>query len=120
MAAIRGHAARRPMRHPLACLLLLALLAPRAQAVDFATQVIEATYKVVNQSSTATAWFVADPDTAGETKPGMLLVTASHVLIKTTGDTASLVLRDLKPDGSYKRRDFPFAIRAGGKPLWYK
>jgi hypothetical protein len=108
------------MRHPLALLLLLAILSPHARALDFATQVIEATFKVTNQSSTATSWFVADPDTAGETRPGMLLVTASHVFIKSTGDTASLVLRDLKPDGSYKRRDFPFPIRAAGKPLWYK
>lgn len=108
------------IRLPLACLLLLAFLSPRAHALDFATQVIEATYKVFNQTSTATSWFVADPDSAGETRPGMLLVTASHVFIKSTGDTASLVLRDLKPDGSYKRRDFPFPIRAAGKPLWYK
>jgi hypothetical protein len=108
------------MRRPLSLLLLLVFLSPRAQAVDFATRVIEATFKVTNPSSTATSWFVADPETAGETRPGMLLVTASHVLIKSTGDTASLVLRDLKPDGSYKRRDFPFPIRAAGKPLWYK
>lgn len=46
------------------------------------------------------------------------LVTAAHVLERTEGETAILVLRERLADGTFVRRDFPVSIRRDEKPLW--
>ena len=87
-----------------------------ASAADFATETLEATFKLFHKDSTATCFFVRReaPDQA------LYLVTAAHVLDRTKGDTAIVVLREARADGSYQRRDHTITIRREGKPLWLR
>lgn len=85
-----------------------------AAAADFATNVMEATFKFFHPNSTATCFLVrrSPPDA------GLFLVTAGHVMETTKGETAVLVLRTRRADGAYERRDHTIAIRRDNKPLW--
>ena len=87
-----------------------------ASAADFATEMLDATFKLFHADSTATCFFVRReaPDQA------LYLVTAAHVFERTKGDTAIVVLRERKGDGTYERRDYPIAIRRDGKALWLR
>lgn len=85
-------------------------------AADFATEMLDATFKLYHKNSTGTCFFVRQ---AGE-KPGLYLVTAAHVLEHTKGETAIVVLRELRPDGSYQRRDHSIVIRRDDQPLWIR
>ncbi|MES2660429.1 MAG: serine protease [Verrucomicrobiota bacterium] len=87
-----------------------------ARAADFATEMLEATYKLFHADSTGTCFLVRRdaPD------KGLYLVTAAHVLERTKGETAILVLRERREDGTYQRRDHTLAIRREGKPLWVR
>lgn len=101
-------------------LLLFVVLAMANFAVvsagDFATEMVDATFKFYDPDSTATCFFVRrqPPDQA------LYLVTAAHVLEGTKGKTAIIVLRERQADGSYQRRDYTIAIRRDGKPLWVR
>lgn len=97
--------------------LLLALLAGTpASATDFATEVLNATFKLYHPSSTATCFLVR-----GEApEKGLFLVTAAHVVERTKGESAILVLRQPKDDGSFDRRDHTIQIRNGDKPQWVR
>lgn len=98
-------------------LVLFAMLGvATASAADFATQMVEATFKLFHPNSAATCFLLRrEPgDTA------IYLATAAHVLEGTKGDTAVLVLREAQADGAFKRRDHTIAIRQQGKPLWVK
>ncbi len=88
----------------------------RLEAVDFATEVMESTFKFYHANSTSTCFLVKreEPDKA------IYLVTTAHTLERTKGETAILVLREKKPDGGYVRRDFTLNIRSGDKPLWVR
>jgi hypothetical protein len=95
----------------------IALLATKAAgAADFATEVLEATFKFYHADSTSTCLLVrrAAPDTA------TYLVTTAHTVERTKGETAILVLREPKPDGSYLRHDFTIHIRNAAAPLWLR
>lgn len=85
-------------------------------AADFATQVMEATFKLYHPDSTATCVLVRREGADG----GLYLVTAAHVLERTKGETATLVLREVQPDGSYERRDHTIPVRSGETPRWVK
>lgn len=87
-----------------------------ASAGDFATDVLNSTFKLFHVNSTGTCFFVRreEPD------QGLYLVTAAHVLERTQGETAIIVLRECRADGSYQRRDHTIAIRRDGKPLWVR
>ncbi len=89
-------------------------IAPTCFAADFATEVMQATFKFFHKDSTSTCFLVrrADPDSA------VYLVTTAHTLERTHGETAVIVLREEQPDGDYVRRDFSIAIRKVDKPLW--
>jgi hypothetical protein len=101
-------------RHLLA--LGLGLVLSAAAAADFATAVLEATFKLFHPDSTATCILVrrAAPDSA------LYLVTAGHALERIKGDTAVVVLRQAKDDGSYARHDQTVTIRRAGQPLWLR
>lgn len=87
-----------------------------ACAADFATTVVEATFKLFDPDSTSTCMLVR-----GETPgAGLYLVTTAHSLERTKGLKAIVVLREAKPDGSYERRDHSIPIRSGDKPLWLR
>ena len=87
-----------------------------ASAADFATEMLDATFKLFHVDSTGTCALVRReaPDQS------LYVVTAAHVLEHTKGDTAIVVLRELRADGSYQRRDHTSAIRRDGKPLWVR
>lgn len=96
--------------------LLILLLPATASASDFATEVVDATFKLFNSDSTATCFCVRRdaPDTA------LYVVTAAHAFERMKGDSAIIVLRQKKDDGSYKRVDHSVVIRRDGKALWLK
>jgi hypothetical protein len=104
------------MHRKLLSLLFASIFAHSAAAADFATEALEATFKLYHPDSTATCFFVRldAPDTA------LYLVTAAHVLERTKGDTAIVVLRQGKDDGSFERRDHTIQIRRDAKPLWVR
>ena len=83
---------------------------------DFATTMLEATFKLFHVNSTGTCVLVrrAAPD------PSLYLVTAAHVVERTKGDTAIIVLRERTADRFYQRRDHTIHIRRDGKPLWVR
>lgn len=85
-------------------------------AEDFATRVLEATFKLFHVNSTGTCFLVRreEPDQC------LYLVTAAHVLEGTKGDTAIVVLRERRADGSYQRRDHTIPIRREGQALWIR
>lgn len=85
-----------------------------ATAGDFATEMVDATFKFFNVDSTSTCFLVRRP----EPDRAYYLVTAAHTVERAKGETAVLVLREPKPDGSYERRDHSIPIRQGEKPLW--
>jgi hypothetical protein len=87
-----------------------------AGATDFATEVMNATFKFFHPDSTSTCFLVKreTPDA------GNYLVTAAHTFERTKGETAVLVLRTRKPDGSYERQDYTVSIRNGDTPLWVR
>lgn len=87
-----------------------------ASAADFATEAVDATYKLFHPASTATCFFMK----RGEPDKALYLVTAGHVLEHTQGDTAIVVLRERREDGSYRRRDHTVAVRRDGKSLWIR
>jgi hypothetical protein len=83
---------------------------------DFATEMLDATYKFFHVDSTATCVLTRReaPD------QNCYMVTAAHVLERTKGDTAIIVLRDRQADGSVTRRDHTIVVRSSGKPLWVR
>lgn len=102
---------------PLSSTLLLAtFFLHAAAAADFASEVMEATFKIFHKDSTSTCFLV----TRGESDQAVYLVTAAHTLELMKGNRAILVLREPKPDGSFARRDHPIDVRAGGKDLWLR
>ena len=104
------------IRTLLAVLTVIHAAAQMSVAADYATEMMETTFKLYHPDSTATCFFVH-----GEV-PDMRLyiVSAAHVFEGTKGDTAVVVLRQPKDDGSYERRDFTVRTRRDGKPLWAK
>lgn len=102
-----------PFRIPI--LAAIACLA-QAGAQGFAGDLIAATFKFHHPSSTSTCLVM----TRGEDDPARYLVTTAHTLERTKGETALLVLRERKDDGSWQRRDHKIPIRQGTDPLWTK
>ncbi|HEX3869507.1 MAG TPA: trypsin-like peptidase domain-containing protein [Pirellulales bacterium] len=90
--------------------------AQSAIAADFATEVMDATFKLFDRDCTSTCFLVRRevPDTA------YYLVTTAHSVEGTKGETVVLVLRKQLPDGSYVRHDHRIAVRRGDKPLWVR
>ena len=85
-------------------------------AGDFATEMVDATFKVFNVDATATCLLVrrAAPDQS------LYVVTAAHEFERIKGDTAIIVLREHRADGSDQRHDYAVVIRRNGKPLWVR
>jgi hypothetical protein len=102
------------MKRLLIGMLCIIMASATSRASDFATEVMEATFKLYHPDSTATCFLVKReaPDEAH------YVVSAAHSFERTKGETAIIVLREAKEDGSYVRRDFKIPIRKGDKPLW--
>jgi hypothetical protein len=106
----------RKMKQVILAALLGTISCATATAGDFATEMLDATFKLFHVDSTGTCVLVRRdaPDQS------LYVVTAAHVLERTKGDTAIVVLRERGADGSYQRRDHTIAIRRAGKPLWVR
>lgn len=102
------------MKHALIFALLLLVL-PSARAGDFATRVLDSTFKFFHPDSTSTCMLIKR-----EEDPALYLVTCAHTLERTKGETATIVLREAKEDGSYTRRDHTLKIRNGETALWVR
>jgi hypothetical protein len=92
---------------------ILVLVRPTA-AADFATEVMDATFKLFHPESTSTCFLLRE----GEAYSACYLVTTAHTLERAKGETATVVLRQRKPDGTFARLDHVTPIREGEKPLW--
>jgi hypothetical protein len=94
---------------------LMVLTALRVVAADFATEMMEATFKF-GQDNSGTCFLLRRdaPDTA------VYLVTVAHALNDNSAETAVIALRKLLPDGSYERHDYNVPLRRDGKPLWVR
>ena len=104
------------MKHIIIAALFGIISCAVSPAGDFATEMVEATFKLFNADSTATCILVRReaPDQS------LYLVTAAHVFDGVKGDTAIVVLRARQDDGSYQRRDYTIAVRRDGKALWVR
>ncbi|MGO8931836.1 MAG: trypsin-like peptidase domain-containing protein [Limisphaerales bacterium] len=104
------------MKHIIIAALFGIISSAVASAGDFATEMVEATFKLFNADSTATCILVRReaPDQT------LYLVTAGHVFEAVKGDTAIVVLRARRDDGSFQRRDYTVAVRREGKALWVR
>lgn len=103
------------MKHLVAIALFLSV-ADSLHASDFATTVMDATFKLYNPASTSICFLMR----VGESDAARYLVTAAHTLERMEGDTATLVLRRRKDDGTYERVDYTTAIRQAGTALWFR
>ncbi len=97
---------------------LFTAYADAARGGDFATETLDATFKLFHPDSTATCFLVRRDQSPED--DSVYLVTAGHVLEGTKGETAILVLRERREDGSYARHDHTIAVRRQDQPLWRK
>jgi len=97
-------------------LLLLAVMPALLFADDAAEQLVLATYKLANESSTATCLVVSRE---GE-KGARYIVTANHVLAQMRGDSCNLISRTAQKNETYKRDKIQVTIRRDGEDLWEK
>ena len=103
---------------------------------NFASRMLEATFKFFHPNSTSTCFLIAVHEHEHEPEPGddagtngdqpddqprepvLYLVSSGHTFERTSGETAVLVLREPDGNGSYTRRDHTIPIRDGDQPLW--
>lgn len=97
---------------------LIAFSSPLAYGDEGAEQMVLATYKLVNDSSTATGTVYQRECDDG--KAQRFLVTAAHVFEGMKGDHCTIVSRKRRDDGLYMREEIQTAIRGNDKPLWTK
>jgi len=113
----------------IAAILLLATPSAHATEADdsanghdgnFASRMLEATFKFFHPNSTSTCFLIADhgDNETDNDEPVLYLVSSGHTFERTRGETAVLVLRERDGNGSYQRHDFTIPIREGDQPLW--
>jgi hypothetical protein len=85
---------------------------------DLNTQLMNATVKLENPKSTATAFLLTRPAPGQARKAQFILLTAAHVLEQMTGDEVILNYRQRESEGVYKKLPVKIGIRKAGKPLW--
>jgi hypothetical protein len=101
------------MHRLLSIALIFVFVARPVVAADFATEMMEATFKL-GEGNAGTCFLVRReaPDAA------LYLVTVGHAFDDNDDKTAKVVLRTRNPDGSYERREHTVSLRRDGKPLW--
>ena len=80
---------------------------------EAAEKLILATYKLANESSTASGFAVHRVENG---RLRHFIVTANHVLEQMTGDSCMLVLRTLETNGVYRRNEIELTIRSWWTP----
>ncbi|WDI41388.1 trypsin-like serine peptidase [Bremerella sp. P1] len=96
-------------------LFLLGSSSLQAEVEDLNTQMLRATVKLSHSDSTGTG-FILTPDQG----KNFLLVTANHVLDKTTGNETTIIFRSKVAEGEYKKLPTKLSIRKDEKALWTK
>jgi hypothetical protein len=91
-----------------------------ANGPDAVAKMIDATFKVVNPKSNATAFLIACPGEDGPDSQRTVLTTAAHVFENMVGDECRIVLREKQDDGTFARKEQNLKIRSDRKPLWKK
>lgn len=99
-------------------------------------RLVEATVKLANPKSTASAILVRAPSDVGQAASAasssanaagnspepprneLFVVTAAHVLEAVEGNSVSVLLRPRGPDGQYQKHVHELVIRRDGQPLW--
>ncbi|HEX8297419.1 MAG TPA: trypsin-like peptidase domain-containing protein [Chthoniobacteraceae bacterium] len=95
--------------------LFLVVLVRSAVAANFATEMMEATFKLDTGGENVSTCILVRreaPDAA------YYLVSTAHTFHDIAAETVLLVLRKPKPDGSYERHDYTLPLRRGDQPLW--
>jgi hypothetical protein len=87
-------------------------------ADDFNTQMMNSTFKIANEKSTATAFVLVRPSLKEPKKEDFLLITANHVLEPMSGEEATLFLRRKQSEGVYQKVPHKLPIRKGKQNLW--
>jgi len=105
--------------------LLLSLLLAVTQAIAWGGEadekLIRATYKLANETSTATCLVVSRQGKAEGAGPNRYLVTAHHVFDQMRGNTCVLVSRTARDDGTFHRKEITLEIRRKGRGnFWIK
>jgi hypothetical protein len=85
---------------------------------DLNTQMMNATVKLANPKSTATAFVLTRTTPGPSPKRQHILVTAAHVLEQMSGEEAVAFFRKKESEGVYKKLPLKIAIRKAGKALW--
>jgi hypothetical protein len=91
-----------------------------ASGPDAVAEVMAATFKITNPTSTATCFVITRPMPGAPGKKDLILVTAAHVLEQMSGEECRLVLREKLADGSHVRKEVQLKIRSGEQHLWVK
>jgi len=99
---------------------LAAGAASAANAEHAPMDIMEATFKIANENSTATCFVIARPGPAETNRRELILVTAAHVLENMAGNECRIVLHEGRADGTFARSEVPLKIRSAGKPLWVR
>lgn len=102
--------------------LILALMATTTatRADDFHTLMMRATVKIQHEKSTATGFILRQPKSAAAEEPRWILVTAAHVLERSSDNETTLVYRVRETEGVYRKELTALVIRRDGQPLWTK
>lgn len=104
-------------------LLILASVGWAQAPADLNVYMMQATVKLLGVGSIGTGFLIMRPlmsqhGPQGSVTGNVVLVTAAHVLSEMQGDTATVVMRRLRDDGTWERHESRLPIRRNGAPLW--
>ncbi|MDB5343719.1 MAG: ral stress protein [Schlesneria sp.] len=102
--------------------IILALMASTtaSHADDFHTLMMRATVKLQHERSTATGFILRQPRPAPAEESRWVLVTAAHVLERSSDNETIVVYRVCEAEGAYRKEPTALTIRKDGQPLWTK
>ncbi|HEY4259000.1 MAG TPA: serine protease [Schlesneria sp.] len=100
--------------------IILALMASTniSHAEDFHTLMMRVTVKLQHDRSTATGFILRQPGSTPAKQSRCVLVTAAHVLERSSDNETTLVYRVREAEGVYRKEPMALVIRKDGQPLW--
>jgi len=106
--------------------LAIALLSGTALAeIEINTTLMHYTYRIEgptgkpNEARYGTVFVMGIPDPNQSGEGQYVLITATHILEKISGETATIYLREKMADGKFKKVAYVLQIRKGKEPLLY-
>lgn len=102
--------------------IILAVMASTTvtHADDFHTLMMRATVKLQHERSTATGFILRQPMPGSANESRWVLVTAAHVLERSSDNETTVVYRVRESEGVYRKEPTALAIRKDSQPLWTK